>query len=77
MKAKKPDYDFSAANGGVVVTATISADLNAQLTTLCNLLEMQRSSLIRSLLVRGVNQLEAKLIERAEQMRAQDKERAA
>lgn len=67
-------YSFSKDEGGMNVAVVVSEELHERLVTLCNLLEMNRSSLIRFLLARGVDQLEAKLVERATKLKERSKE---
>lgn len=71
MKAR---YSFSKDAGGLHVGVVVSDDLHGRLETLCNLLEMSRSSLVRFLITRGVDQLEAKLVERATKLRKSEEE---
>lgn len=49
----------------------VSPELRERLDILSNALEMNRSSLCRFIINRGVDQLEAKLVERIDVMRRQ------
>lgn len=67
-------YSFSRDEGGIAVGVMVSEELNGRLMILCNLLEMSRSSLVRYLVTRGTDELEAKLVDRAIEFKKRSKE---
>lgn len=66
----KDRYSFSRDRGATPVSLMVSEELGARITSLCNIMEMSKSSLCRYLIQRGVGELEAKLVEMAEKERA-------
>lgn len=69
MSSNHSQYPFSIDNGGKHVGAIISGDLRVRVKRLCNILEMPQSSLLRFFINRGVEQLEAKLVKNAQELR--------
>ena len=61
-------YSFSRENGAKQSGVVLSPDLEKRIKTLCNVLEMNKSSLLRFLINRGVDDLEKKLVERADKL---------
>jgi len=57
-------YSFSRDEGAKSIACNVSEELHSRISSLCNILEMPKSSLIRYLVGRGVDELEQKLIER-------------
>lgn len=65
---EKQYYSFSTHEGAKNLGFMVSDELHTRILSLCNILEMSRSSLLRFLLTRGVDDLEAKLVERVEKL---------
>lgn len=72
MAKKREHYSFSIDEGAKTITFNASEELTSRLQTVCNLLEMPRSSLVRFLVSDGLEKLEKRLVERAEKLRAQE-----
>lgn len=58
------NYTFSKGSGAKAIATLVSPELSERLTTLCNILEMPKASLVRFLVNRGVEDLEKKMVER-------------
>lgn len=66
-------YSFSRDKGATAIGMMVSPELRSRIALLCNTLEMSQSSLLRYLITRGVDELETKLTQRIQKMRAADK----
>lgn len=67
-RPKGEHYSFSRHEGAKAIGCNVSEDLHTRISSLCNILEMPRSSLIRYLISRGVDELEQKLVERVDSL---------
>ena len=61
-------YCFSRESGAKNIAALVSDELFDRMQTMCNILEISRTALTRFLLTRGMDQLEAKMIERLDKV---------
>jgi len=65
-RRERVKYSFSRDKEAVAVSFFISDELNDRLITLCNITELNKSSVCRYLLKRGVAEMEGKMLELAD-----------